>query len=78
MMNEEGRRSPSKLLDFIIRNSAFDIRYSVFSDWFVEIWLRPRECVVAEGPLGLGHKVTKKGLAVEDSGCEAASRAAKA
>ncbi len=27
--------------------------------------------------MGLGHRVTKKGLAVEDSGCMAASRAAK-
>jgi len=39
--------------------------------------LRPRECVVAEGLLGLEHRVSIKGLAVEDSGCVAALRAVK-
>jgi hypothetical protein len=36
--NNEGRREQKKSINFIIRNSVFDIRYSIFS---ISIRLRP-------------------------------------
>jgi len=33
MSNKEGRRKEFKKLNFIIRNSLFDIRYSIFTQF---------------------------------------------
>ena len=40
--NNERRRKQEKKFNFIIRNSLFDIRYSVFG---IPIWLRAKACI---------------------------------